>query len=114
MPLVNVYIGKGKTKEAKKELMDVICASLNKATGTNINSVYIFINEMDSDNITVDAPVVEISWITLPQRSLEAKRQIAEEIIEKLKDFSKTDANKTVVTFTEMLAENVISGKKKE
>ena len=111
MPLVNVYIGKGKTKEEKRDLMDFIGTSLNKAVGASVSSVYVFIKEMDAENITIDAPVVEISWITSPQRSPEAKKQIAEELIEKLETFSGAEANKIVVTFTEMNAENVITRK---
>ena len=110
MPIVNLYMKKGKTKEDKRYIMNFISSSINKATGTDFKNIFIYINETEPQNITNEAPVVTVSWAAVPARTNEAKKQIMAEVSKKLAEFTGSDLENVVVTFTDLPLTNVAMG----
>lgn len=110
MPIVNVYICKGKTGLEKKSLMDSIASKISKATGTDKGNIYIFLNEVEPDNVTIQAPVMAVSWAANSARGNEAKKLIMAELSKVLSEFSGAELGKVVVTFTDLPLTNVSVG----
>lgn len=50
MPIVRVQMFEGRTKEQKKEIVEVFSKELARITGCGVNSVYVVLDEVNKEN----------------------------------------------------------------
>ncbi len=49
--------------------MDFAVATIHANTSTPLKNVYVYIHEMDPENVRKTAPIVRIDWTTIPDRT---------------------------------------------
>lgn len=104
MPVVNVSWNRKTSKEEKREFMDAIVDIISETTSSSKERIYVFIKEYEEENVgMVNAPVVQINWLDLPTRTVEARKEMMKRITEKLATYPDVDVNKvlTIITDTE-------------
>ena len=110
MPIVQIYMKKGQSAEAKNELKDYVVGSISKATGTDPVNIFIFLNETEDENITKPGPVMMVFWAGTPSRTPEAKKKIMAEVSIKMSEMFDISIDNVVVTFTDLPLTNVAVG----
>ena len=66
MPHVHVTVTGKHTRQWKQELMDFAAATIHANTSTPLKNVYVYIHEMDPENVRKTAPIVRIDWTAIP------------------------------------------------
>ena len=88
MPHVHVTITGKHTREWKQDLMDFAAATIHSNTSTPLKNVYVYIHEMDPENVRKTAPIVRIDWTTIPDRTQQAKNAIMTALTDKLAEIT--------------------------
>lgn len=88
MPHVHVTVTGKHTREWKQDLMDFAVATIHANTSTPLKSVYVYIHEMDPENVRKTAPIVRIDWTTIPDRTQQAKNAIMTALSDKLAEIT--------------------------
>ena len=76
MPHVHITVTGQHTPAWKRELMDRTADTIHSNTSTPLKNVYVYIHEMDPENVRKTAPIVRIDWTTIPDRTQQAKNAI--------------------------------------
>ena len=76
MPFVHVTMGKRLDAAAKRGLIDGIADEICAHTSTLPKNIYVFIHEMEPENLRQTAPSVVLHWTAMPDRTNEAKKLI--------------------------------------
>ena len=76
MPHVHITVTGQHTPAWKRELMDRTADIIHSNTSTPLKNVYVYIHEMDPENVRKTAPIVRIDWTTIPDRTQQAKNAI--------------------------------------
>ena len=88
MPHVHVTVTGKHTREWKQDLMDFAAATIHANTSTPLKNVYVYIHEMDPENVRKTAPIVRIDWTTIPDRTQAAKNAIMTALTDKLAELT--------------------------
>ena len=88
MPHVHVTVTGKHTKEWKQDLMDFAAATIHANTSTPLKNVYVYIHEMEPENVRKTAPIVRIDWTTIPDRTQQAKNAIMTALTDKLAEIT--------------------------
>ena len=88
MPRVHVTVTGKHTREWKQDLMDFAAATIHTNTSTPLKNVYVYIHEMDPENVRKTAPIVRIDWMTIPDRTQQAKNAIMTALTDKLAEIT--------------------------
>lgn len=76
MPHVHITVTGQHTPAWKRELMDRTADTIHSNTSTPLKNVYVYIHEMDPENVRKTAPIVRIDWTTIPDRTQQTKNAI--------------------------------------
>ena len=68
--------------------MDFAVATIHANTSTPLKNVYVYIHEMDPENVRKTAPIVRIDWTTIPDRTQQAKNAIMTALSDKLAEIT--------------------------
>lgn len=85
---VHVTVTGKHTREWKQDLMDFAVATIHANTSTPLKNVYVYIHEMDPENVRKTAPIVRIDWTTIPDRTQQAKNAIMTALSDKLAEIT--------------------------
>ena len=85
---VHVTVTGKHTREWKQDLMDFAVATIHANTSTPLKNVYVYIHEMDPENVRKTAPIVRIDWTTIPDRTQQAKNAIMTALSYKLAEIT--------------------------
>mgnify|MGYP000000364963 FL=1 len=85
---VHVTVTGKHTREWKQDLMDFAVATIHANTSTPLKNVYVYIHEMDPENVRKTAPIVRIDWTTIPNRTQQAKNAIMTALTDKLAEIT--------------------------
>ncbi len=88
MPHVHVTVTGKHTRQWKQELMDFAAATIHANTSTPLKNVYVYIHEMDPENVRKTAPIVRIDWTAIPDRTQAAKNAIMTALTDKLAEIT--------------------------
>ena len=88
MPHVHITVTGKHTREWKRELMDFAAATIHAYTSTPLKNVYVYIHEMDPENVRKTAPIVRIDWTTISDRTQTAKNAIMTALTDKLAEIT--------------------------
>lgn len=53
MPLIQVTMGKGRTVEEKRALLDAITQAAHETTGTPLRAIRVWINELEPEHLMI-------------------------------------------------------------
>ena len=98
---VHVTVTGKHTREWKQDLMDFAVATIHANTSTPLKNVYVYIHEMDPENVRKTAPIVRIDWTTIPDRTQQAKNAIMTALSDKLAEITgeqKMEINGILIT----------------
>lgn len=88
MPHVHVTVTGKHTRQWKQELMDFAAATIHANTSTPLKNVYVYIHEMDPENVRKTAPIVRIDWTAIPDRTQAAKNAIMTALTDKMAELT--------------------------
>ena len=76
MPIIHVTVTKKLPADVKAELMEYFAEQICANTSTLSKNIYVYIHEMDKENVRKLAPTVLIDWTMMPDRTDDAKKPI--------------------------------------
>lgn len=98
MPVVNVSWCVKAKKEEKKAFMDFTIDTIHRLSNTDKSRISVFINNFEAENAAKpDCPVIHINWVALPGRDNEVRKQIIQELTEKISEFPGVDKSGVTV-----------------
>lgn len=110
MPIVHVTVTKKLAPEVKADLMDYIPDQICAHTSTLPKNIYVYIHEMDRENVRKLAPTVLIDWTMMPDRVDAAKKVIMKGIHDKLAEIEPELQDEIVIIFNDIPLANAMLG----
>ena len=80
MPIVHITVTKPLSVEVKSDLMEYVAQQICSNTTTLPKNIYVYIHEMERENVRKLAPTVLIDWTMMPDRTNPAKKVIMKAI----------------------------------
>ncbi len=102
MPLVHITVTKKIPAETKAELMEAVAQQICANTSTLSKNIYVYIHEMDHENVRKLAPTVLIDWTMMPDRTEPAKKVIMKGIHDKLARIEPELQDEIVIIFNDI------------
>ena len=87
-PMFMLPLPESTPRNGKQDLMDFAVATIHANTSTPLKNVYVYIHEMDPENVRKTAPIVRIDWTTIPDRTQAAKNAIMTALTDKLAEIT--------------------------
>ena len=84
MPIVHVTVTKKLTAEVKADFMEFVAQQICANTSTLPKNIYVYMHEMERENVRKLAPTVLIDWTMMPDRTAPVKKVIMKAIHERL------------------------------
>ena len=84
MPHIHITVTGKHTPEWKRDLMDFAADTIHANTSTPLKNIYVYIYEMEPENVRKTAPIVRIDWTMIEDRTTEAKKAIMTALTDKL------------------------------
>lgn len=84
MPITHVTVTKKLPADVKADLMEYFAEQICANTSTLSKNIYVYIHEMEKENVRKLAPTVLIDWTMMPDRTDDAKKPIMAAMTDKL------------------------------
>ena len=84
MPIIHVTVTKKLPADVKADLMEYFAEQICANTSTLSKNIYVYIHEMEKENVRKLAPTVLIDWTMMPDRTDDAKKPIMAAMTDKL------------------------------
>lgn len=88
MSHVHITVTGKHTAEWKRDLMDFAADTIHGNTSTPLKNVYVYIHEMEPENVRKTAPIVRIDRTTISDRTQAAKNAIMTALTDKLAEIT--------------------------
>ena len=98
------------TPEVKADLMEFIPTQICASTSTLPKNIYVYIHEMERENVRKLAPTVLIDWTMMPDRVDAAKKVIMKGIHDKLAELEPELQDEIVIIFNDIPLANAMLG----
>ena len=111
MPLVHITVTKKLPAETKADLMEYVAEQICANTATLNKNIYVYIHEMERENVRKLAPTVLIDWTMMPDRTNAPKKVIMKAIHDRLAEIEPELKNEIVIIFHDIpLASAMLGG----
>ena len=102
MPIVHITVTKKLSSQTKSDLMEHIAQEICANTATLPKNIYVYIHEMEQENVRKLAPTVLIDWTMMPDRKEDKKKIIMKSIHDKLAEIEPELQDEIVVIFNDI------------
>lgn len=102
MPIIQVAVTKKLSVKEKSDFMEYIAQVICANTSTLSKNIYVYIQEMNHDNVRKLAPMVIINWTMMPDSTESAKKIIMKEITEKLAEIEPEFKDEIVIIINDL------------
>ena len=110
MPVVQITVTKKLSAETKSELMECVTDQICSNTSTLPKNIYVYIHEMEPENVLKLAPTVLITWTMMPDRTDAAKKVIMKELTNKLAEIQPEYKDEIVIIFNHIPLSSAMLG----
>ncbi len=102
MPIVHVTVTKHLESAVKTDLMEHVVNQICSNTTTLPKNIYVYIHEMEKENVRKLAPTVLIDWTMMPDRTSPVKKVIMKGIHDKLAAIEPELQDEIVIIFNDI------------
>ena len=111
MPIVQVVLTKKLSVKEKSDFMEFIAEVICEHTSTLSKNIYVYVQELNPDNVRKLAPMVVIHWTMMPDRTEPVKKIIMKDITERLAEIEPELQDEIVIVINELpLASAMLGG----
>ena len=110
MPIIHVTVTKKLPADVKADLMEYFAEQICANTSTLSKNIYVYIHEMEKENVRKLAPTVLIDWTMMPDRTDEAKHNIMVALTDKLAEMTGEVKDEIVIIFNDIPLKNASLG----
>ena len=102
MPIVQVAITKKLSAKEKSDFMEFIAQVISENTSTLSKNIYVYVQELNPDNVRKFAPMVLIHWTMMPDRTEDVKKIIMKKITERLAEIEPELKDEIVIIINDL------------
>ena len=102
MPIVHITVTKPLAVEVKSDLMEYVAQQICSNTTTLPKNIYVYIHEMERENVRKLAPTVLIDWTMMPDRTEPVKKVIMKALHDKLAEIEPELQDEIVIIFNDI------------
>lgn len=102
MPIVHVTVTQKLSAEVKADFMEYVAQQICANTSTLPKNIYVYMHEMERENVRKLAPTVLIDWTMMPDRTEPVKKVIMKAIHDRLSQLEPELQDEIVIIFNDI------------
>lgn len=108
MPIININIGKVKTKDEKRALAKEAAELISEISSTPLKAIRVYVDERDEDSFFNPAPSVLVYWAKVESRTAEVKGRISKLVGEKIAKAAGCTEDEVVFLYYDLELSNIV------
>lgn len=110
MPLVHVTVAGKQDPEKKKAFMEFVRNQICANTSTLPKNIYVYIHELEKENMLKTAPTVLIDWTMMPDRTPDKKKIIMGALTDELAALTGENKDEIVIIINDIPLNSAMLG----
>lgn len=108
MPIININVGKLKSKEEKRNLAKEAAELIGEISATPLKAIRVYVDERDEDSFYNPAPSVLVYWAKIDSRTAEVKGKISKQVGEKIAKVVGCTEDEVVFLYYDLELSNIV------